>query len=297
MGRNKLFTLVFLSLTLLINGCRVNESTEPQKTAVICDYEGERYDTGTDFPANDGCNECNCDDQGEVVCTLQACVESCNYEGETYETGMSFLSRDGCEECSCSEMGVVECSSISCAETDADNDGVPASADCDDDNAELGSIEVDADCDGAITVDDCDDEDLTDSEVCLSGQQIYTGSISFSFNIPDFPFLCDGEISLDLLYPPESGTFPSMISGSGYCIGTYGNIPDIDISQMAVFTSFFEAEGALDIGICTLPWTGELSDDGVTFNATSEIVECTSPGSLLEMFPLSFEFSTTLTRL
>jgi len=43
--------------------------------------------------------------------------------------------------------------------TDADNDGVEASADCDDMDAMLGAIANDADCDGVLTTNDCDDGD------------------------------------------------------------------------------------------------------------------------------------------
>ena len=40
---------------------------------------------------------------------------------------------------------------------DADGDGIPASEDCDDSNADMPAN--DADCDGALTADDCDDND------------------------------------------------------------------------------------------------------------------------------------------
>lgn len=42
---------------------------------------------------------------------------------------------------------------------DADGDGIPASEDCDDSNADMPAN--DADCDGALTADDCDDNDAT----------------------------------------------------------------------------------------------------------------------------------------
>jgi formylglycine-generating enzyme required for sulfatase activity len=45
--------------------------------------------------------------------------------------------------------------------TDADADGVPAEADCDDGDPALGAIAEDADCDAVLTADDCDDADPT----------------------------------------------------------------------------------------------------------------------------------------
>ena len=45
--------------------------------------------------------------------------------------------------------------------TDVDQDGVPASEDCNDEDAALGAISEDADCDGTLTADDCDDNDAS----------------------------------------------------------------------------------------------------------------------------------------
>ena len=46
-------------------------------------------------------------------------------------------------------------------DVDLDDDGVWATADCDDTDSLLGSILLDADCDGALTDADCDDDDET----------------------------------------------------------------------------------------------------------------------------------------
>lgn len=37
-----------------------------------CRYNGKTYKMGESFPAEDGCNNCSCEN-GEVVCTLMAC--------------------------------------------------------------------------------------------------------------------------------------------------------------------------------------------------------------------------------
>ena len=39
-----------------------------------CEYDGKHYDAGDSFKSSDGCNDCNCTDDGSVVCTLRACV-------------------------------------------------------------------------------------------------------------------------------------------------------------------------------------------------------------------------------
>jgi hypothetical protein len=38
-----------------------------------CDYDGKHYNTGDSFLAADGCNQCSCQQDGKVICTLIAC--------------------------------------------------------------------------------------------------------------------------------------------------------------------------------------------------------------------------------
>jgi hypothetical protein len=42
-----------------------------------CSYEGKTYPAGAGFPADDGCNDCSCQADGTVVCTLKLCA--CDY--------------------------------------------------------------------------------------------------------------------------------------------------------------------------------------------------------------------------
>ena len=50
---------------------------------------------------------------------------------------------------------------ITASAADADNDGVLAQDDCDDNDSSLGAVAYDADCDGVLSVEDCDDLDPT----------------------------------------------------------------------------------------------------------------------------------------
>jgi hypothetical protein len=52
---------------------------------------------------------------------------------------------------------------------DADNDGVPADQDCDDEDSESTILENDADCDTVLTAEDCDDTDATLGAMDLDG--------------------------------------------------------------------------------------------------------------------------------
>jgi hypothetical protein len=44
-----------------------------------CSYEGKSYPAGASFPAADGCNQCSCQADGTVACTLKQCA--CDYSG------------------------------------------------------------------------------------------------------------------------------------------------------------------------------------------------------------------------
>jgi hypothetical protein len=39
-----------------------------------CDYDGKHYASGEGFKSSDGCNECSCGPDGNVACTLRACI-------------------------------------------------------------------------------------------------------------------------------------------------------------------------------------------------------------------------------
>ena len=63
-------------------------------------------------------------------------------------------------------------------EIDADEDGVLAVDDCDDDDSALGALVEDSDCDGVLTLDDCDDDDASSTTVATDAD-------------------CDGVLTLD----------------------------------------------------------------------------------------------------
>jgi Pacifastin inhibitor (LCMII)/Kazal-type serine protease inhibitor domain len=42
-----------------------------------CYVDGVRYQTGDSFPSPDGCNTCSCGEDGQVACTLRACLATC----------------------------------------------------------------------------------------------------------------------------------------------------------------------------------------------------------------------------
>jgi hypothetical protein len=42
-----------------------------------CEYGGVHYRPGDGFPSSDGCNQCSCQANGSVLCTLRACAATC----------------------------------------------------------------------------------------------------------------------------------------------------------------------------------------------------------------------------
>jgi hypothetical protein len=92
-----------------------------------CTVGDQRFDVGESFPAPDGCNTCQCTDEG-VSCTLIGCVggggaggkggaASCEHGGRRYATGDSFPAADGCNTCTCFEDGSVVCTRLACGQS------------------------------------------------------------------------------------------------------------------------------------------------------------------------------------
>ena len=81
-------------------------------------YDGTLHPPGSGFPSTDGCNSCFCDVDGQVSCTLKACIgdggSTCSYGGQQYDVGASFPSTDGCNSCGCSATGEVSCTERGC---------------------------------------------------------------------------------------------------------------------------------------------------------------------------------------
>jgi hypothetical protein len=104
------------SAALVLVGCGGNSQSDSgdHGSGVECEYEGETYEPGDDFPAADGCNSCTCGEDGDVGCTEMACPPMrCDFGGSSYEIGETFPAGDGCNGCMCTEEGVT-CTTIDC---------------------------------------------------------------------------------------------------------------------------------------------------------------------------------------
>jgi eight-cysteine-cluster-containing protein len=103
-------------LTLVLVACAPGQV--PPTPTDRCVQDGKVYQPGDTFPSSDGCNSCSCTVNGQIACTLKACVDAgasgCFYQGKRYEVGQSFPAADGCNTCNCGSGGVVGCTKIGC---------------------------------------------------------------------------------------------------------------------------------------------------------------------------------------
>jgi hypothetical protein len=104
--------LAALTVPAILAACNVTVTNAP-----VCVYNDQTYQVGDTFAAGDGCNSCECQEDGTVGCTLIGCVASCDYNGTTYFAGDTFPSGDGCNSCSCGEDGTVACTLADCVST------------------------------------------------------------------------------------------------------------------------------------------------------------------------------------
>ena len=63
--------MAILAMTACVAGC---EKEGLSSTPGGCSYGGKTYRAGVSFPAADGCNSCQCAANGQVDCTLMACL-------------------------------------------------------------------------------------------------------------------------------------------------------------------------------------------------------------------------------
>ncbi|HTU60916.1 MAG TPA: hypothetical protein VMF89_20830 [Polyangiales bacterium] len=56
-------------------GC--DEGADGGANACVCEYNGKGYPAGATFKDAEDCNDCGCQEDGTVVCTLMLCVDTC----------------------------------------------------------------------------------------------------------------------------------------------------------------------------------------------------------------------------
>jgi hypothetical protein len=72
-------------LTLALTSCGGSSSNDSEQQ---CFYGGRSYDVGNSFPAQDGCNTCSCEPNGNVACTLLGC-DTCDEISSRYADALA----------------------------------------------------------------------------------------------------------------------------------------------------------------------------------------------------------------
>ena len=104
--------------TISLNGGSDSDTSSGTDTNIVCVYKGTTYLVGDVISSIPGsqCNDCECDNSGEVSCVDTECVPEagCFYNGIAYETGDTFDAADGCNSCACMGDGTVSCTEMFC---------------------------------------------------------------------------------------------------------------------------------------------------------------------------------------
>ncbi len=171
------------------NTCECQDDGTLACTEIGCD-PGPQCEPGTSVPADDGCNTCECTEDGTIGgCTEIAC------EPAECEEGAVMDADDGCNTCSC-EQGAWLCSLSPCKNECEPGTVVPApdgcnQCECNDD----GTL-------GACTEEACDPPDVDPFDgPALSSCQ------------PDTPF--DGLVITDVTLDADTLTVDVAYSGCG----------------------------------------------------------------------------------
>ena len=121
--KTALFCLLFFSLASCRTGSdgQLTSNKDIDTTTNWCSVGSVKVPAGQKFSALDGCNKCQCEDQGsgtfavsctELGCPALAVSDACNVDNQILiADGAKLPSIDGCNTCSC-ESGNLSCSEL-----------------------------------------------------------------------------------------------------------------------------------------------------------------------------------------
>jgi hypothetical protein len=230
-----------LLLCLFVAGCA--GCTEG---GVFCETDGQRLEVGESYTTADECNECVCEDNGELSCTEKACENGGGENGGGSGADGGGNGGGGGPDAGVPDSGPPDAGGPPTDCVDLDHDGFytcldenypnwPQVVDCDDSRygVQPGGYEFP----GNLIDDDCDDE-IDERTECGC-------ALSESANAPDFLAsigLCDDAItaSTQVGDPEQFGVFTDYYSDveprDGNCLGVMssgfaypGDISDVDV--------------------------------------------------------------------
>jgi hypothetical protein len=232
------------------------------------EVEGDEPGECSDQTDNDQDGVADCDDDG---CAADgACTgDDDDTAGDDDDTGDDDTSGDD-------DMGDDDSAGDDddTAPVDADNDGVPAAEDCDDNDANLGAMAEDGDCDGALTAADCNDAEvalgaiaadadcdgaLTAADCNDADSSIYPGAPDNSIDAIDQN--CDGVDGPDA----DGDGYVDVVAGGDDC---NDSDPGVSPGAAEVWGDGIDqdCDGIADVagGACTASFTVEFPDGSST---------------------------------
>ena len=85
---------------------------ECTNNACGCTHNGASVQFGATVPKGDGCNDCTCQNNGQMVCTSKPVPCGCTYNGRNLAIGATVP--NGCNTCVCQSSGTVSCTNNPC---------------------------------------------------------------------------------------------------------------------------------------------------------------------------------------
>jgi hypothetical protein len=113
-GRIPVRTALWLALGGAALGCKSKPEAQPPGP-MICVVDGVTHKVSDTWRANDECNSCRCDEQGQARCTSLDCKRGvCVSDGILHQVGDTWPAGDGCNTCSCDETRRAACTAMGC---------------------------------------------------------------------------------------------------------------------------------------------------------------------------------------
>jgi len=106
-----LTTIIFAAAAFSACGSQSAPSASKTKAPVAECSDGDTK------PADDGCNTCTCDENGNWACTEMACVAPSDAGAEQCSAGDTKPADDGCNSCTCDENGNWGCTEMGCGDS------------------------------------------------------------------------------------------------------------------------------------------------------------------------------------
>jgi len=225
------------------DGCNTCQCTEEGEscTLMACMPDCEGHLPGDTWDAEDGCNTCSCTEEG-IACTEMACLPDC----EGHALGETWDADDGCNTCHCTEDGV-GCTVMACL-PDCDGHELGDSWDADDGCNTCTCIEEGIACTAMACLPDCDGHELGESWTAEDGCNVCECSMDGIACTDDVcPPDCDGH-EIGETWDADDGCNTCTCTEEGIACTAMACLPDCDGHELG---ETWDAEDGCNTCTCT----------------------------------------------